>query len=228
MAHHRGDLTVLYYTANLLKPKFDEAIRKQLRLAAEDFPIVCVSQKPMDFGDVNICVGDIGQTHLNIYRQMLIGAKEVKTKYIAIAEDDTLYSAGHFTEYRPADDTFGYDMSKWSVYTWKDVYSVKRRISGPAIIVPTKLFIEALKERLEKAIDKPIKFWAEFGRYENHLGVKVQKVEHFWSTDGIVIFSHEEALGFKGLGKRKKLGEFRAYDIPYWGHINKMLEMYHE
>ena len=225
---YKDDLTIIYITANLAREYFAEKVREQLVKAAKeaDFPIISVSQKPMDFGDQNICVGEIGQSFHNAWRQMLAGAKAATTKYIAIAEDDTLYSDTHFNSYRPADDTFGYDMSKWSVYTWKDCYCVKRRINGPAIIAPRELFIEAIEERFEKALDKPEKFWSELGKYEKHLGIKERKIEKFFSSYGIVVFSHEEAMSFKGLGKRKRMGEYRAYDIPYWGHFNKMLEMY--
>ena len=225
---YKNDLTIIYITANVIQERFAKKVREQLVRAAGDIPIISVSQKPLDFGEKNICVGDIGVCFKNAWRQMLAGAKESKTKYIAIAEDDTLYSPNHFTDYRPADDAFAYDMTKWSVYTWKDCYCVKRRINGPAIIAPRELFIEAIEERFEKASNKPEKFWSELGKYEKHLGITERKIEKFWSIHGIIVFIHEEAMSFKGLGKRKKMGEYRAYDIPYWGHFNKILELYHE
>src|SRR3990167_3601524 len=92
-----ADLTVVYYTSNRIREPFGQRVRDQLLLAVSGAPIVSVSQKPLDFGD-NICVGDIGHTYFNIYRQMLTGAKAARTKYVALAEDDTLYSPEHFRD----------------------------------------------------------------------------------------------------------------------------------
>jgi hypothetical protein len=39
------------------------------------------------------------------------------TEYIATAEDDTLYHKSHFA-FRPK--CFGYNMNKWSLFTWSD------------------------------------------------------------------------------------------------------------
>lgn len=80
-----NDLTIIYYTANFISEKFMENIKSQLLTAAGDLPIISVSQKPMKFGQ-NICVGNIGRTHINIWRQAYIGALEAKTKYIALIE----------------------------------------------------------------------------------------------------------------------------------------------
>ena len=94
-------LTIIYYTCNWLddkNPYFLANTRKQLLEAVEDRPIVIVSQKPTIFGNnsVNVCMGDIGRSHLNIYRQILEGCKAAKTKWVAMAEDDVLYSKQHF------------------------------------------------------------------------------------------------------------------------------------
>ena len=84
-------ITVLYYTANVVNEIFAKNVRRQLRAAAGDLPIVSVSQKPIDFGE-NICVGDIGRSHINIYRQVLIAAECAQTPYVALCEDDILYA----------------------------------------------------------------------------------------------------------------------------------------
>src|SRR3990167_9962351 len=126
-----AELTVVYYTSGRIRASFGERVREQLLLAVSGAPIVSVSQKPLDFGD-NICVGDIGHTYFNIYRQILVGAKAAKSKYVALAEDDTFYPAEHFKEFRPRDDEFAFDMSRWSLYTWSEppVFSLKYRISN--------------------------------------------------------------------------------------------------
>ena len=63
---YKDDLTIIYITANVVKEKFGEKVREKLLESAGDFPIISVSQKPMDFGE-NICVGEIGVNFRNIY-----------------------------------------------------------------------------------------------------------------------------------------------------------------
>src|SRR5574337_272588 len=112
----KKDLTIIYYTSNWLdthNPYFLANTKKQLLKAIGDLPLISVSQKPIALGK-NICVGDIGRSHLNIYRQILIGAKAAKTKYVALAEDDILYSWEHFHEHLPEKGKFAYDINKWS------------------------------------------------------------------------------------------------------------------
>jgi hypothetical protein len=52
-----------------------------------------------------------------IYRQVLEGAKQASTDYVAVAEDDVLYSPEHF-KFRPKPGHWGYNMNPWSIYTW--------------------------------------------------------------------------------------------------------------
>lgn len=89
------NVTAVYYTSNRERPEFESAVIKYLLLATGDVPIVSVSQKPMDLG-TNICVGDVGRSNHNIYRQLQIGAMAAKTKFIATAESDCLYPAEYF------------------------------------------------------------------------------------------------------------------------------------
>jgi hypothetical protein len=221
------DLTVLYYTANVLREPAFSNIQKILLSAIGDIPLISVSQKPIDFGQ-NICVGPIGQSFLNIYKQMLTGAKAAKTKYVALAEDDALYSKEHFTTYVPKDDEFAYDMARWSLYTWTpDLYSIKFRISNSTMICPRDLLIEALEERFAKYPDEsviPLKFWGEFGKYERNLGVAVRKQLQYTSKVPSIVLSHEDAVGFGFLGKKKALGPLRAYDIPVWGKASDLIK----
>ena len=222
-----NDLTVIYYTANVLREPAFTNIQKILLEAIGDTPLISISQKPINLGQ-NICVGAIGQSYLNIYKQMLIGAKAAKTKYIALAEDDALYSKEHFTSYIPKDDEFAYDMARWTLYTWHpDVYSIKFRINNSTLICTRDLLIEALEERFAKYPDEsaiPLHYWGEFGKYERHLGVTVRKQVEYSSKVPSVVLSHEDAVGFGFLGKRKALGPLQAYDIPVWGKASDLIK----
>ncbi len=224
-----GDISIIYYSANTISDKFYQHTKDALLKAAGEIPIISVSQKPMDLGK-NICIGDIGQSNINIYKQVLIGAKEATTEYVAMAEDDTLYHESHF-KFRPSERTFGYNMNKWSIFTWSEppIFSNRGRMTLNALIAPRKLLIEALEERFTKySKDEmiPLKFWGELGRYEEHLGVKVQPTEQFQSEIPIIMFSHPEALNYKQQGERKKLGMERLFKLPYWGEASEIVKLY--
>ena len=226
------DLTVVYYTSNRIREPFGQRVRDLLLSEAAGLPIISVSQKPTDFGE-NICVGDIGHTYFNIYRQILVGAKAAKTKYIAMAEDDTFYPAEHFKEFRPRDDEFAFDMSRWSLYTWSEppVFSLKYRISNSTMICARELLVETLEERFAKypePDDSLIPIWGEPSKYERQLGVTVRKSVQWWSTCPCIVLTHPDAVGYVKLGERKRLGQLRAYDIPYWGTAARILAAYNE
>lgn len=228
-----NDLTVIYYTANHLdeiKSRFLYLTQKYLRKATEGIPIISVSQtKETGIGE-QVLVGDIGRSHLNIYRQALIGAKKATTKYIALVEDDVLYHEDHF-KHRPVGKEFLYNMNVWSIYTWVNpaLFSYKDRRNLSQLICERELFIEAMEDRFEKWPDEEKLFlgnWAEPGKYEKNLGVTIRETGEFYSEISNVAFSHETALSFLNLGKRKKLGHLRALEIPYWGRAEEVLKMY--
>jgi hypothetical protein len=223
-------LTVLYYTANTLREPFASRVREQLIKAIGNLPLVSVSQIPMNFGK-NICVGHIGQSYLNIYRQILVGAKASETDFVALAEDDVLYPPEHFTTFLPPKDRVAYDMARWSFYTWSrpPIFTFKNRQTNTSLIAPRELIIEALEERFAKYPDDsqvPLNRWAEVGRKERELGVTVRKVQEFVAQVPHIMFSHEDAIGYQYLGKRKAQGFLKAYDVPYWGKAEAIMDLW--
>jgi hypothetical protein len=221
MARVPEDLTVVFYTANQISDYFMGIVTGQIKKAARGIPIVSVSKKPMDFGE-NIWE-DTPRSHLNLYKQALLGAKMAETKYIALCEDDVLYSPEHF-KHRPKDGRFAYNRGYWCVYTWNPkVFSWKGRRNLHSLICERDIFIEAIQER----VDNPPKgSWGEPGRYERILGLKTWPVEDFWTNPPNIVFSHEDAISFGNLGTRKRLGELRAKEIPYWGKSKDVMKFY--
>ncbi len=178
----RNDLTIVYYTANVISDWFATNTQEALMEAiGTRIPIVIVSHKPMMWGTHNIIV-DFERSHFNIYRQALIGAKKAQTKYIALCEDDVLYSPEHF-KYRSSPGKFAYNLGAWSIFTWSDPPmfthkgTVRRNLNS--LICERDLFIEAMEERFAKYPnpDDSIKdIWAEPGKYERQLGVSIREI----------------------------------------------------
>lgn len=250
------DLTLIYYTSNYLEdhnPHFLKNTQEYLLKAAGELPIVIVSHKPTPSvhsdwkgEQTNIVMGDIGRSHLNIYRQILEGCKAAKTEYVAMAEDDILYSYEHFhspqieKEANAHKDAFLYDMCKLSIFTWirPGLFSFrsKRKVVNQ-LIAPRQMLIDAMEERFKRLEvlkneygwdeAKIIKYWGDPGRYEDILGVTVRKSVEFYCDNPSIVFSHPEAYGYLTQGKKKRMGDIRIVELDGWGTAEDMLKLYY-
>lgn len=224
-----SDLTIIYLTANVIPDKFAETTREQLLKAAQGALIISVSKQPINFGDVNL-ISDTPRSQSSIYKQLLQGAKRTSTKYIAVAEDDVLYSPEHF-KFRPNERHWGYNMNPWSIFTWGEpMFTYKapggrRNLNG--LICERDLLVKHLEERFELWPDEvDINIFGEPGKYDNQLGTKPYPSQEFYTNPPNIVFSHEANLQFEGLGYRKGLGQIRATSISYWGEAKKIRDYY--
>jgi hypothetical protein len=222
-----SDLTIIMLTANRVPPKWAQFHKQKLIEAAGNFPIITMSRKPIDWG-MNIL--DEQKYHIsNIYCQMLRGAKAAKTKFIAIAEDDTLYPKEHF-DYRPPKDVFAYNQNRFGLFTWgKPTYFWKDRISNSTLIASRKNMIEALAERFEKYPDgTPERYTGEIGRrnIEGKLGITRRKAVWFSTEISVVRIDHEAGHDRLARTHRKGMGILRAYDIPHWGKAEDVVKKF--
>ena len=229
-----NDITAIFYTSNFGDEwKLVKQVKAHLLKVLGDIPLISVSHKPMDYGE-NIVVGDVGRSHLNIYRQILIGCKAAKTKYVAMTEDDILYSPEHFREKRPEPGHFLYDMHKWSIFTWTDPprFSLRRRKIVNHLIAETDMLIEAMQERFdrynvldfgsdESGVNES--YWGDPGRYERRLGVTVRPTQEFYASVPGVVFSWPGAYGYTSRGERKILGKEKTDWLPDWGTAKEVM-----
>jgi len=222
-----GDLTVLYLTLNRMPEKWVKFHMDTLIKATVDCEVISISKEPVDLGH-NILDTD-EPSYSNIYRQMLRGAELSTTKYVAMAEDDVLYSKEHF-KFRPADDCVAYNRSRWSLFTWSNVYSLRQRVSNCSLIAPRELLIKALTERF-KAFENqeiPERLMGEVGRnnLERQMGITERKSVDFFSEVPIVHLSHPDGTEERQKIMRKSHGQIKAYDIPFWGKASEVLKNY--
>jgi hypothetical protein len=219
-----SDLTVVYLTTNQMPQRWVDYHLGHLLLAVGDHPLVTVSMKPMDLG--------VGETKLiqttpkgswNTFLEWNRAAKVAETEFVAIAEDDTLYHPWHFTKFRPKPDEVAYDMSRWTVLSWMPdpAFSMLRRLGGFSMICPRKLMIEALDER-EARHPNGCRRPGEIGREdaERRMGVTRNKHVEWWCQYPMVNLAHPLGLSPTYIGPtglRRKEGEMKAFEIPYWG-----------
>jgi len=225
-----SDLTVVYYTSNYISEHFFKHTMDALLNSIGDLPLITVSQKPMDIGE-NICVGNIGRSHLNIYRQILWGAKAARTRYVALAEDDILYPASHFDLRPSSDEIFNYDVNKWSLYTWHKppIFSRLDNTVVHQLISNRDYLVDDMEERFRLWPDESklnLSHWKDPGRRENRLGMVERKIERSWAKEPTIAFSHEDAFGYLSRGKNKGHGQERADHLEPWGSAQDVLKMY--
>lgn len=208
-----GDaLTVLYYTDSQLAEPLASACRKHLQQSASGYPIVSVSQKPLDFGR-NICVGELGRSFENIYKQILAGLREVSTPYVALAEHDCLYTPEHWQHRSPG--KFAYNMNRWAMHTDMGMFSWRNRGCLSQLIVPTALLKKNIEGRLLvgwKKVKRHTREWFEPGLNDSALGMATEPMEKFKTTTPNIDINH--GRNFSG---KKLLGDTTARSIPGWG-----------
>lgn len=238
-----ADLTLLYCTANIIPEATAEKIRQNLLLVTKgQYPIVSVSQKPIDFGQ-NICIGEIGPSKYNEYSQIYRGVQEVKTKYVATVDDDTLYSAEHFYN-RPPDDRFLYERNYWFAQIGQDHYwriADETKKGGMwGCISNTKLLFDDLKIKFDKFPSDPWNpkngltpplMWGEPG-YDLFYFKRDQSLLTFAYADKpCVTFVHGDSMGGRQLARfRRRYGdplpENRCENLEGFGNAKELIDKY--
>lgn len=256
----KNDLTVIYYTCNYLEkanPFFLRNTKRQLVKAVGDLPIIAVSHKPMKQPKghtgkyTNLVAGRdykpyrTGRHHLNIYHQIMIGCQHAKTKYVAMAEDDILYSESHFrspqikAHFDGNGDVFLYDMNKVSLFTWTKppIFSYRsKRMVVNQLLAPAKMLAESLEERFKRlenllAMGKPeesiLRIWGDPGRYHKHLGVPERTMIPFYCQSPSIVFTHSKAYGYEfNHGKKKAHGDIKIVELYEWGRAEDVLKLW--
>jgi hypothetical protein len=212
------DLAIIYLTANRMPPRWVAFHKAHLLRATKGYPIVSISKTPIDIGS-NFIDDTSTFSNWNVYVQLLRGAKITDTPFVAVAEDDSLYSPEHFRDFRPPSDAVAYNRARWSIFSWDPIFCMRQRRGNFAMIAPREYLIDALEERMAKhTTPPPESISGEIGRkqVEESLGVTVRNAVDFYSKIPIVNLCHESGLGFTPQ-RKKAHGQMQAYDVPYWG-----------
>lgn len=142
-----NDLTIIYYTDNTLPPWLRNRCYQELVKAAQGKRIISVSQKPLPWED-NIVIDGLNRSHLSLFTQAITGVYEAKTKYVAMAEHDCMYTPEHF-EWVPTDDSiFWYNINHYLAYLELDKYAYVRRKPMSQLICTKEMFIPAVEEKI--------------------------------------------------------------------------------
>jgi hypothetical protein len=213
--------TVLYYTANRVPDNFAANVRKHLLWSSEGRPIISISQRPVDLG-MNIHAVGLAPSFYNVYKQILMGAEQAKTKYVACAEDDSLYTPEHFA-FEPPEDRFYYNRNAWRMRP--KGYYYRRNILMSQCIAPTELMVATLRERFArfKETDPIPGQFGEPGRFEKSMGLPEVGLGMFSTEVATVTIQHRASLS----GVRQSNDTLRE-EMPFWGSSKKLWEDMYE
>jgi len=250
MTSNSSNTTIIYYTDNDLSEPLFSRCQEYLRKAAQDFPIISVSHKPVNLGE-NICIGEQKKSWLLLYKQLLLGVEHAKTKYIATAEHDCFYTTEHFSFKPEKDDTFYYNENNCLVQ-WggnhpelNGMYSRfwKQRLALSQLVCNRDLLVQTLNDRLnildkDRRLARKIIFAGEFGLSK----LRLEKAQR-WAESGRPVFLKQYLQD--QLDKEKydvfrtkhpnldvrhdrnftgpKRGIKRCYELPYWGRFEDIM-----
>lgn len=205
------NLTVIYYTSNKEKEIFEGKIRKSLLETIGNLPLISVSQKPIDFGE-NICVGDVGTSDHNIYRQMQMAVLKAKTKFVCTAEADCLYPPKGYFDFSPPDEEAAYHYTNvWIMYKGYPVFR-KKAYSLCALFVNR----EYLLTRLHRVLNKRPQ-WST--KKPHPLFHKYQGWTPF--TNDLPIINLKTRDGMRWFTGTEELNKEK---LPHWGSAAKLQE----
>lgn len=217
------DATIIYYSSCQENKRFETAILDRLYWTTDGLPIIMVTQKPVRLGDnQNICVGDVGLSNINIFRQMMIGIEAAKSKYIITAEADYVHPP-EFFKFRPprADVMYG-GMPLYILSAQRGkrrVFCPKEHPSEGAMIASRDLALKYLQKMLK---GRPM--WANSGQTDIRLPFlfRMGKMEEFKLPAALVTFRTGNQMHRATPYKRGS--ELR--ELPYWGKATDLIIKY--
>jgi hypothetical protein len=211
----RQDLTVIYYSSNREKPEFEKKVCNSLLGIIKDIPLISVTHKPMDFGK-NICVGDVGLSDYNIYRQMQIACLEAKTKYVCTAEADCFYPPTGYFDFNPP---FGWTAGHYTnlYILWRDSHIFHQKAFSLCGLFSDREF---LLSRFPRCLSDDVQ-WRPVHKRGHPLFHKWRDWTPFSSEIAIINCK-------TGDGMRNKTGVDTegkpVKELPFWGKAEEMEE----
>lgn len=210
-----NDRTIVYYTANTEDEAFEGRIREYLKKTAGDIPIISVSRKPIDLG-TNICVGEVPVSYTSEWKQLLIGLKAAKTKYVIAAEADCIYPPEYFT-FTPDSEEMMYNYNNiWMVWKRHNGFYKKYGYCEGAQMCGRDYWIKQLEPLLPEK-------WEPYTREEeNELVKKIFPARKEWSGLPVISFKTGDGVSSRTTFNNKS----KTKNIPYWGDLTKLKEIF--
>jgi len=206
----RADLTVIYYTSNKERPDFEERVKENLLKVCGNLPIISVSQKPIDLGK-NICIGDVGVSGFNMFRQVQIACEAATTPYVISAEADCLYPPDYFEFIPPRLDMPYRDSNLYVMPDARDYFFYKKEGATHAQIVGREFYLKTLAELFEGAPK-----WSpeekNFPKERCHKADVFDKIAYWKSANPVFQIKTHKGMRYYTHSDRTPISL-----LPYWG-----------
>jgi len=221
-----GNLTkgLVYYTDNRCEERVIRVVRNQLaKIAKDKYPIVSVSQYPIDFGK-NIVI-DEERSYLTMFKQILMGIEALDTDIVFLVEHDVIYHAEHFEFVPPKKDIYYYNEHTWKVDagSGQSLFYHTKQTSGCCAY--RELLLKHYRTRVERIEKEGFtrRMGFEAGTHSYPRGVDNYKAKMYWTEHPNVDVRHKTNLTESRFKKeqfkseRSIRGWTLADEIPYWG-----------
>lgn len=211
--------TILYYTSNREKPEFEKRIQDNLLKVSGGLPIISISQKPINLGK-NICVGDVGTSGFNMFRQVQIGLSEVKTDFAISAEADCLYPPDYFTFSPTKLDVAYRDSNLYVMGRRRDYFFRKPEGATHAQVVGTQFYLQVLNKLFEGAPKWSVEE-KNFPKERNKQNDVFESIEYWESENPVVQIKTKDSMRHYTHSERISI-----YNLNYWGDSKLFYKTY--
>ncbi len=216
-----SNATIIYYTSNREKPDFEERVRENILKVSGSLPIISVSHKPINFGK-NICVGDVGTSGFNMFRQVQIALREATTEFVISAEADCLYPPDYFT-YRPPVNNVCYRTDNLYVMPdARDYFFHKKEGATHAQIVGREFYLETLNKLFEGAPEWSVEEKNFPKERRRQVDVFLPNEIVYWTTDNPIF----QIKTHRGMRYYTNSDRTPIPELPYWGDGKKVRAFY--
>ncbi len=211
--------TIIYYTSNRESPDFEKRVQENLLKVCGDLPIISVSQKPISLGK-NICIGDVGTSGFNMFRQVQIACKEASTPFVISAEADCLYPPDYFKFIPPKKNVCYRNSNLYVMPDARDYFFYKKEGATHAQIIGREFYLEVLKKLFTNAPKWSIE-------EKNFPKERIGKSDIF---DEILYWKSENPVfqikTHKGMRYYTHSDRTPISSLPYWGSGKKVRSYY--
>ena len=218
-----GDLSVIMLTLNKPPKHWQKFYKKALLEAIGDMPLVIISKEPMNWQRPNTTyvlqeepeATERARIH-NIYVQLRKAVRLARTPYVAVVNDDCLYSYEHFIMFRPPLNRCSYNYCRWSINEWSrdnPFYYHSPHPDDPMLIAPR---------------DHLLRHMEGVTYFEGHATDFLSDCVVFYSLEPIVSFHHTRGLLGDAIVKWRKPWPVQALTIPKWGAARELIQEWRE
>ncbi len=213
------DATIIYYTSNREHPGLEARVQENLLIVCGGLPIISVSQKPIGLG-TNICVGDVGTSGFNMFRQVQLALEAATTPFVISAEADCLYPPDYFQFVPPRLDVPYRDSNLYVMPDQRAFFFYKQEGATHAQIVGREFYLERLTE-LFKGAPKWSPEEKNFPKERWQKADVFDQIEYWKSENPVFQIKTHKGMRYYTHSDRTPIAE-----LPYWGLGTKVRAYY--